>query len=169
MLEAMSADLGPALRTAGFALAHAAGSIQLGGTLCTLAIVVAEEQHTLFRYEAPTIPDSVASAHEHLAGQIGDGAHGALVYDGFVTPTGEGRSDALVVEILGPGAALQGRLVQAYRPARRLGLPIVGRRFAGVGPPIIDESIEDGGAEAMVYDGARDHPFGARLFGLPRT
>jgi hypothetical protein len=164
----MSADLSPALRTAGFALAHAAGSIQLGGTLCTLAVVASDGQNTLFRYEAPTIPDSIANAYEHLAGRIGDGEHGALVFEGFVTPNGGERSDALIVEILGPGGVRQGRVMQAYRPAQRLGLPIFGRRFAALGPPVIDEAIEQGEAEAMVYEGARDHPFGARLFGLPR-
>ena len=49
-----------ALPTAGFALAHAVGSIQLGGTLCTLAFVVGDGERTIFRYEARTIPESLA-------------------------------------------------------------------------------------------------------------
>jgi hypothetical protein len=164
MLEPMVTDLTPGLRTAGFALAHALGSIQFGGTLCTMAAVVQSDgQRALYRYPAPTISESLTNAHEHLSGQIDHGARGALVYDGFVTTPDGKRSDALVVEMLGPGAARQGRFAQAYRPARRLGLPIVGRRIAVLGAPIIDEALEHPDPETAIIDGAQDHPFGGRL------
>jgi hypothetical protein len=159
----VTTDLTPALRTAGFALAHAAGSIWLGGTLCTLAVVNLDGQRQLFRYAAESIPESLQIAEEHLARNIGEGGCGALVYDGFVTLGDGRRSDALMVEIVGPGGVRMGRFVQPYWPARRLGLPVLGRAFAMAGRPIIDRSIESDDPETAIYSGAREHPFGARL------
>ncbi len=164
----MSTDLAPALRTAGFALAHAIGSIRFGGTLCTLAIFENDGERILVRYEAENIPASVANAHAHLGEVIGESGHGVLVYDGFMTPANGERSDALIVEILGPKGEQKGHFIQGYRPARRFGLPIVGRGCTVLGAPFIDESIEDDNAQEVIYDGVRDHPFGARLFGLSR-
>ena len=162
----MPADLTAALRTAGYALAHAAGSIQLGRTLCTMAIVVSDGQHTIVRYESVTISESIAAAYAHLSEQLGDDAHAALVFDGFVRRPDEEHSDALVAEILGPGGLRHGRIVQAYRPSLRLGLPLIGRRWSALGPAILDESLNERGATERVFEGVRDHPFGARLFGL---
>ena len=64
------------LRLAGYALAHAAWSVEDGETLCTLAMVERpgdnerdNERHNereLLRFEAPTIPISVEMAHEQL-------------------------------------------------------------------------------------------------------
>jgi hypothetical protein len=159
----MTTELTPALRNAGFALAHAAGSIWLGGTLCTLAVVTLDGQRQLFRYAAESIPESIRIAEEHLASHIGEGGCGALVYDGFVTPDDGRRSDALMVEIVGPGGVRMGRFVQPYWPARRLGLPLLGRAFAIAGRPIIDWSIECDDPETAIFSGVREHPFGARL------
>jgi hypothetical protein len=133
------------------------------GTLCTLAVVTLDGQRQLFRYAAESIPESIRIAEEHLAGRIGEVDCGALVYDGFVTPDDGRRSDALMVELVGPGGVRMGRFAQPYWPARRVGLPLFGRAFALAGRPIIDRSIESDDPETAIYRGAREHPFGARL------
>lgn len=163
----MSTQFAPVLRTAGYALAHAVGSIKVGGTLCTLAVGEAGGVRTLYRYEARSIVESLAAAHGHLAQQLDTGAHAALVYDGYVTSGDRGRRDALIVEILGPHAAPLGRIAQAYRPARRFGLPFIGRTCSVLGNPIIEDSVDHEDPEAEIYKGVREHPLGARLFALP--
>jgi hypothetical protein len=163
----MSTQLAPVLRTAGYALAHAVGSIRFGGTLCTLAIREAGGTRTVYRYAARSIVESLAAAHGHLAQQVDAGAHAALVYDGYVTSADHGRSDALIVELLGPHGAPLGRIAQRYRPARRLGIPLIGRTCAVRGTPIIEESVDCDDSETQIYRGVREHPFGTRLFGLP--
>ena len=152
----------PVLRTAGFALAHACGSISLGGTLCTLAIVQQGERVTIGRYEAPTIPESIAAAHGHLADFLADGQWAALVYDGYVTTSERPRTDALLTEIILPGGTIARRITQSYRPGRRLGLPIIGRRLRLVGDLIIDSDLADDDT-ATIEAGMREHPAGERF------
>lgn len=152
----------PVLRTAGFALAHACGSIGLGGTLCTLAIVQQGERVTIGRYEAPTIPESIAAAHGHLADILADGDWAALVCDGYLTTPERPRSDALVTEVILPGGTIAGRITQAYRPARRFGLPIIGRRLRLVGGLVLDAGLADGDSRT-IESGMREHPVGDRL------
>jgi hypothetical protein len=167
ILAAMSTALTPALRNAGFALAHGIGSIKLGGTLCTLAVGITEGRRTIYRYEARSIVESLAAAHGHLAHQIGTGAYAALVYDGFVTSSERERTDALMVEILGPHGLPMGRVAQAYEPGRRFGLPFVGRTCSVLGSLIIEEVIDHDDPASAIYEGIREYPYGARLFRLP--
>ncbi len=126
----MGTDVASALRTAGFALAHAIGSIEHGGALCTLAIVMPDdrERFDLYRYEGPSIPVSLIGARQDLERRINEGSHGALVYDGYFADSQRSRTDALFVDILGPGAVRLGRVIQTYRPGRLSALPFVGRR-----------------------------------------
>ena len=105
----MSTQLTPVLRTVGWALAHAVGSIRLGGTLWTLAVGVDGDRRTIYRYEARTIAESIVAAYDHLANQLGAGAHAALVHDGYVTSLEQPRTDAFLVEILGPGGSHRSR------------------------------------------------------------
>ncbi len=154
-----------ALRVAGDALAHAAGSIERGGSLCTVAIVERDGGLEIVRYEADRVDESVEIAHVDLRDRLREGGSAGLVYDGFVTvQTGE-RTDALMVEVFGPAAELLGKVIQPYRPARRFGLPVVGRPFAIVGPPIISDDIQVPDAERIFLQGARDHELAGRLFG----
>ena len=55
----MTDDDMAALRLAGFALAHAAWSVEDGETLCTLAMVEVRGDRELVRYEADSITESV--------------------------------------------------------------------------------------------------------------
>ena len=66
----MTDDESVALRLAGFALAHAAWSIEDGETLSTLAMVEVDGKRELVRYEADTIAESVDVAHEDLREQL---------------------------------------------------------------------------------------------------
>jgi hypothetical protein len=50
-----------------------------------------------------------------------------------------------------------------------LGLPLIGRRCEVVGSLIIEDSNDHDDPEAKIYEGVHEHPFGARLFGLPST
>ena len=162
----MSDGLRDALGTAGFALAHGIGSIRFGGTLCTLAWVVEPGRRTLVRYEAPSIPDSLVGAREHLAQAISEDGNAALVYDGFVTTAELGRIEPLLVDVLGPSAVRLGWFAQPYRPARRLGLPIIGSRLAVVGLPLLDESIEIEDAQEVIRGGILEHPSGTSILRL---
>jgi hypothetical protein len=165
----MAERLVEALRLAGFALAHAAWSIEGGQTLCTLAFVdVDTDDKQLIRYEAETIPDSIEGAHSDLAERLRDGGIAALVFDGFLTPEGGERSDALCVEVFGPRAQPLGLFFQPYRAAKRPRIQLPGRssRFAITGEPFVDDSIKISRAEQIILEGAREHPHGARLFGL---
>jgi hypothetical protein len=167
----MDRDLTAELRTGGFALAHAAGSVETGEPLCTLAFVASDDRRTWFRYEASSIPESVALAHGHLAEEVRDGAHAALVFDGTVTREDGTRTDAFLVEIIGPRGVRVGQFVQAYRAPRRRGLPLHLRatEIAILGRPIIEPSIGGDDAEAAILDGIREHRDGPRLFELART
>jgi hypothetical protein len=171
--------LAGALRLAGYALAHAAMSIERDGELCTLA-AVAEDGELLRFYRYPNAnPDTgMGIAREHLARQIGEGTQGALVHAGTIEAGKRRQSSVLVVDLLGPGGADLGRLMQPYRP-QRFRLPKFGylRGFAIRGGPIVDHLADEtelrypqGGAqdvESRIYWGVHDHPHGVRLFAGP--
>jgi hypothetical protein len=157
-----------ALRLAGFALAHAAWSVEPGETLCTMAFVEKQGDggQTLRRYEASTIPESVAMAYEQLAEDLDDGSFAILIFDGYVTPEGQARTDALLGEILGPRGVRLGRFVQAYRAARRPRLPFLGRSsaFEILGDPIVEDPLDEKTSLALIHEGIASHPEGTRLF-----
>jgi hypothetical protein len=163
------------LRAAGFALAHALGSLDAdpGGTLCTLAYVERDKAANLFRYEAESIQESVALARRDLPARLGAGGCAALVYDGYVTQE-RVRRDALIVELIDSSGKVLTRLTQAYRPARlralgllrALGMPLPGR-IEIIGPPTTEASLP-AGASAALTDGLATHPFGRRIYRLPR-
>jgi hypothetical protein len=168
-----------ALRLAGFALAHAALSIERDDKLCTLAAVAEDgELKRLYRYPAPGLETSVRAALDHLGREMVEGTHGALVYAGRVKLGKRRTSEALVVEILGPHAVDLGRLVQPYR-RRRFRLPKLGyvRRFAIRERPIVDHLADEAepqpredrphDVESRIYWGVHDHPDGVRLFRDP--
>ena len=164
-------DLSSALRTSGYALAHAAWSVESGETLCTLAFVGGQdEERQLVRYEARSIPESVAIASEDLNEQLRGSGHAALVYDGYQTPEGGERTDALLLDIVVAGGARVGRILQAYRAAKRSRLPFVGRArgFEILGRPIVDKSVSVNEDEAvsLIIEGILEHPHGSRLFSL---
>jgi hypothetical protein len=153
--------LASALRLAGFALAHAVWSIEDGETLCTLALIErVGGARELNRYEAPTIADSLDAAFGDLEARLRPGDSAAVVFDGFVTPPGGVRTDALVVDLFREGGEVLGRIVQPYRPARRSRMPFAKPSgFALLGPPQPGDSFgADSAAEPLVLEGARDHP-----------
>jgi len=153
------------LQTAGFALVHGLGSIGMGGTLCTLAVIHrGNREVTLRRYEADTIAESIDLAYGNLAEEIEPGEWAALVFDGFVTTETDGRIDALIAEILLPGAQVVGRVSQRYRPAARLGLPGIGRRLRPIGDVFLGPGVPPEAAEA-VANGMREHPSGTGILG----
>lgn len=153
-----------ALRLAGFALAHAAWSVEDGETLCTLAFVESGGERELARYEAPTIPDSLEMAFDDLGRRLADGDHAALVFDGFVTPEGGERTDALLAMVLRARGERIGRIVLPYAPPQRRRLPFRrgGQPFRLLG---VAQSSDELGERArdLVTEGMREHPHGARL------
>lgn len=159
------------LQLAGFALAHALGSIDGGGTLCTLAVVDREGNYQLVRYEADSIPDSIVAARRDLPTRLGSAGLAALVYDGYVTMDRE-RHDALIVDLIAPGGKIVGSLQQRYRPGRfgfamflrDVGVPIPGG-LQVIGPPITELSRRPGGSEAFTR-GLVEHPYGRRVYRL---
>lgn len=154
------------LRLAGVALAHAAWSVEDGETLCTLAVVEAGGERAIHRYECHSIAESVEGAHRQLAEQLRPGDCAALVFDGYATREDGVRTNALVVELLGPGDEPRGRILQPYEAARRSRIPFVrrGSGFALLGDPIPSPDIPIRDAEQHILDGAREHPEGPRLF-----
>ena len=155
------------LRLAGYALAHAAWSVEDGETLCTLAMVeqAGEEQRELLRFEAPTIPISVEMAHEQLD-SLPPGSRAVLIYDGYVTPEGGERTDGLIA-MLQPGADMRGLALLAYRAARRPRFGIgKAKGFELVGEPYVGDQFGGGeDADSELIAGFRDHPHGVRLLG----
>ena len=120
--------LAPALRLAGLALAHAVWSIEDGEPLSTLALIQRSGgSRELHRYDAQTVADSLDSAISDVAGQLASGGKAAVVFEGYVTPEGGERTDALIVDVFGRDAEVLGRIVQPYRPARRSRIPSRGR------------------------------------------
>ena len=71
------------MRLGGFALAHAAWSVEDGETLCTLAVLEIDGERELVRYEADSIPESVEAAHADLDARLSGGGVAALVMDTF--------------------------------------------------------------------------------------
>jgi hypothetical protein len=163
------------LRLAGYALAHAAWSVEDGETLCTLAMVERpghdgrdnerDNERELLRFEAPTIPISVEMAHEQLE-RLPPGNRAVLVYDGYVTPEGGERSDGLIA-MLQPGPNMRGLALLAYRAAKRPRFGIgKAKGFELVGQPYASDQFgggEEGDAELIA--GFREHPHGVRLLG----
>ena len=163
MAEAEDAD--QLLRLAGFALAHAAWSIEDGETLCTLALIERETERELVRYEAPSIAGSVDAAHEHLVRALSGGDRAVLIYDGYVTRDDGERHDALVAELATSGPTAAGVIVQAYEPGRRGRFPLRrGQRVQLLGRPEVRGDFPDDAAETVVA-GAREHERAAHLFG----
>jgi hypothetical protein len=154
------------LRLAGYALAHAAWSVEDGETLCTLALVAraGKEERELLRFEAPSIPASIELAYAELASLHG-GDRAALVFDGYVTLEGGERADGLVAQLLQPGPAIRGLAIQAYRAANRPRFRALGKAkpFALVGPPWVTDDFGVEGADAEVLAGFREHHHGDRL------
>jgi hypothetical protein len=168
--------LASALPLAGFALAHAALSVESSDSLVTLAAVAeGGELRRLIRFPAGRVEDSVRSALKHLAGELDPGGQAALVYGGYVKLSKRKGTHALIVELMGPRGVDLGRIVQPYR-RRRLRIPVLGyvRGFSIRGRLIIDHLLEQrdleiGNAEARIYTGVWDHPAGPRLFGRARS
>ena len=153
------------LRLAGYALAHAAWSVEDGETLCTLAMVErpGDQQRDLLRFEAPSIPASVEMAHEQLE-SLPPGNRSVVVYDGYVTPEGGERTDALIA-MLQPGPNLRGMALLAYRAATRPRFGIgKAKGFELVGQPQASDQF-GADADAELAAGFREHPHGARLLG----
>ena len=150
------------LRLAGFALAHAVWSIEDGETLCTLSLHERDGEREVGRYEAPSIPDSLEMAHEHLAAAVADGGTAAVVYDGYRRTDDGERRDALIVELFGSGFEPVGLVVQEYVPATRARLPfgrskgfrLVGRPLVAGLPAAATETIVTG---ALEHEKARRH------------
>lgn len=159
------------LRLAGFALAHALGSIDGGGTLCTLAFVEREGERELVRYEADSIPESIVMARADLRTQLRSAGHAVLVYDGYAT-IDRVRHDALLVDLITPGGTIVASLLQRYRPGRfgpvgllrALGLPLPGS-LAVVGRPYSESPLPPDAPIALTR-GLADHPYGRRAYGL---
>ena len=168
----MTDDTVAALRLAGFALAHAAWSVEDGETLCTLAMLEIGGERELARYEADSIPESLDLARADLGARLQGGGLAALVFDGYVTPPDGERTDALIVELIGSGGRRLGRVVQPYRAAQRSRIPFLGRAsgFAILGAPIVSDDVGVADAEGVLLEAAREHPKAARFFvrGLDR-
>lgn len=90
-----------------------------------------------------------------------------MIYDGYFTRGGGTRTDALLVELLGRGGSIRGRIIQAYRPSTPSRLPLFGKAkgFALLDEPLVDDRTGIDDAEAVLLEGAREHPDGERLFG----
>jgi len=155
-----------ALRLGGFALAHAAWSVEDGETLCTLAVLEIDGERELVRYEADSIPESVEAAHADLDARLSGGGVAALVMDTFATPEGGARRDTLYVELFACGPRQVGSIIQPYVPARGRRIPVIGRRqaFAVLGSPEITDEIERPDAERQLIAGILEHPHGPRLW-----
>ena len=159
------------LRLAGFALAHALGSIDAGGTLCTLAFVERQDQRELVRYDADSIADSIALARNDLRTSLEQGGYAALVYDGYAT-VGDVRHDALMVDLIDRDGTVVAQLVQQYRPGRLwpfgllrlVGLPLPGGLVV-VGDPIAQSPLRPA-ASVEFTRGLADHPYGRRTYRL---
>ena len=160
-------------RLAGVALAHALGSIEGGGPLCTLALVKTSDRMDFVRYEAKTIPVSIVGARRDLRERLGSGGQAVLVYDGFATVDND-RRDAMIVELIAPDGTALASLVQRYRPSRLRGLLGLARLFvpvhggvAVIGEPIPEEPLSESEATALTH-GLAEHPEGRRLYHLAR-
>jgi hypothetical protein len=80
------------LRLAGWALAHALGSVDGGGTLCTLAIVDDDGPRQFVRYEADSVAESIDVTRIDLRSRLGPAGRAALVYDVTSRSTAFGRT-----------------------------------------------------------------------------
>jgi len=161
-------------RLAGVALAHALGSIEGGGPLCTLALVKTKDRMNFVRYEAKTIPVSIVGARRDLRDRLASGGHAVLVYDGFAT-VDDDRRDAMIVELIAQDGTALASLVQRYRPSRLGGLFGLARAFvpvpggvAVIGEPIPTQPISESEA-AFLRHGLAEHPEGRRLYHLARA
>jgi len=152
------------LRLGGFALAHAAWSVEDGETLCTLAMVNAGEHRELVRFEAPSIKESLDNALSYIRADAPSEALVAVVFDGYVTGDDRVRRDALVVQLVARREPV-GRIVQAYEPGRRSRIPVLGtsRSIRLLDDPAVDGPFPRS-AVSRVLEGAREHEMAARLF-----
>jgi hypothetical protein len=131
----------------------------------------------LTRYAAADIASSLRAARGHLAHELGETNQAALAHSGSFL-VGNRYRRVLIVEVLGPHGVLLGRVVQPYR-RRRFRVVVLRkvRRFAVLGPPIIDHLVVDAQSrelqnglaevESRIYWGVYDHPHGLRLFKRP--
>lgn len=146
------------LRLAGYALAHAIWSIEDGETLATLAMTDIRGERMLHRFVDDTIPATVDRARLELRRLLGEGDSAALIFDGYATAEGGGRTDALAVEVLRGGGVPVGYILQPYRPARRRIL-LIGRPsgFALLELPSVMDGFDVPDPESYVMAGVREH------------
>jgi hypothetical protein len=158
------------LRLAGWALAHALGSVDGWGTLCTLAIVDHDGARQLVRYEAGSVAESIDAARVDLRSRLGPAGRAALVYDGYAT-LDRVRTDAMIVELIGPGPRTLASLLQPYRPGRfrplallrAIGIPLPGG-VRVIGSPITESLLAPHSSDALTR-GLAEHPYGRRMYG----
>jgi len=153
------------LKLAGEALAHAAWSIEDGEMLVPLAMVSRSGTVELVRFDFGRHELGVEEGRRYLRELLGDGECAALVCDTFATSDDGIRSDALMVEIIGPRGAPIGQIIQRYRPAARV-IPVIGpkRGFAVTAAAFVSDGFTVADPEREVYAGIREHPEGPRLF-----
>lgn len=141
------------LDLAGFALAHAAGSVETGEPLCTFAMVAKSGKRELIRYEAASVTEGIQGAHSDVAARLRGEGFAVVAIDGFIVGKDGSRKDALILELLNAQSATVAVVFQAYRRGP----------FALEGRPVSPQQLLPAQFE-RILTGARAHPEGVRLF-----
>jgi hypothetical protein len=145
------------LELAGFALVHAAATIERGERLGTFAVVESGGERELIRYEGASVTERIQGAHSDVAERVRGEGRAVVAVDGFIVGKSGDRQDALILELINARAETLAVVFQRYIAAAE------GQPFALTGRPVSPQQLLPAQLERIVV-AARTQPDGARLF-----
>lgn len=153
-----------ALGLAGFALVHAAWSLEDGPGLVPIGLSREGERVDAQRFVVDVTAETLPGLRAMVGAKVGEGRHGVLAFESGVR-TAEGQVLGVInAQLVDQRGELVATVRQAFQPAERSRIPGRSKAFAVVGTPVPSDEIDLPGAREAILIGAMSHPQGARLF-----
>jgi hypothetical protein len=156
-----------AFLTAGFALAHALGSIEDSEPdelLCPLMIVMEDGERSLQRFEADTQEEAIKEG-KAVGRQLTNKVDAwAFAREAIVRPTGSAKvpTDVIIVDFWASGMSESISVIQRFkRKSSTQHFSLIGEPYFVVGPSIGGQILDDSEAKPHIKQlmvGVRNHP-----------
>ena len=153
-----------AFRLAGFALAHAAWSIEDGAELVPIGVTQQEGKRTAMRFAIDITPERLPEFYAVIGRRTEAGRYGVLAFRS-ITPDEQGAPlEVLNLHVIDDTGECVGTVEQPYQPARTSKIPGRSIPFTAIGTPSPANDIDFPGVRERILVGAMSHPEGERLF-----
>jgi hypothetical protein len=168
MTDRQSLPLGTAtkdaLGLAGFALGHAAWSLEDGPGLVPIGLSRVDGETSAQRFATEITDAALPELRKMVASKVGPGDFGVLAFESQ-HGTGPGQTlDVINVHIVDSAGDLIATVRQAFRPAQKSRIPGRSQTFTVIGTPVPSDEIDVPGTREAILLGVMTHPQGARLF-----